>query len=352
MNRYQINEIRDRGKTAGAKAVEDVIAIANTLNFKELDFELMTNNNIFGKVRRNVPVWSEAWSKKEWNKIYSKIEENATVLFQSPWYDYNAPKAKYDFFKKLKAEKNAKFIFVIHDVNELRPNPSKYDIAEFNLVLEFGDRIIVHNTIMRDYMIKRGVDKEKLVVLQIFDYLVDNKEIENASFSRSVTIAGNLDVEKTAYLGKLGKVKSKFVLYGPNFTQESSSNLDYRGLIPSNEIPEKLHEGFGLIWDGPSIDTCAGMGAYLRYNNPHKLSLYIASGLPVVIWDQAAEATFVKENGLGLTISSLYDLPKALENVTEEDYDVMATKAREIGVKLRSGNYMSTALRKSLSGLE
>ena len=34
------------------------------------------------------------------------------------------------------------------------------------------------------------------------------------------------------------------------------------------------------MWDGPSPDTCAGVyGAYLRYNNPHKTSLYLAAGL-------------------------------------------------------------------------
>ncbi|MBT8943652.1 galactofuranosyltransferase, partial [Lactobacillus delbrueckii subsp. bulgaricus] len=83
-----------------------------------------------------------------------------------------------------------------------------------------------------------------------------------------------------------------------------------------------LNSGFGLIWYGSSIETCDGaFGNYLRYNDPHKLSLYLASALPVIIWSQAAEASFIIDNNLGLTIDSLNDLPKVLNKVTKEEYE-------------------------------
>ena len=67
-------------------------------------------------------------------------------------------------------------------------------------------------------------------------------------------------------------------------------------------------------------------GKYLKINNPHKLSLYLAVGLPVVIWDEAAEAEFVLKENVGFTVKSLYDLPEKLEAVSDNDYQIMKKK--------------------------
>lgn len=51
-----------------------------------------------------------------------------------------------------------------------------------------------------------------------------------------------------------------------------------------------------MVWDGESIDGGLGLsGQYLKYNNPHKLSVIFTSGLPVIIWNEAAEAGLVKD---------------------------------------------------------
>ncbi|NRO11242.1 Beta-1,6-galactofuranosyltransferase WbbI [Lactobacillus helveticus] len=55
-------------------------------------------------------------------------------------------------------------------------------------------------------------------------------------------------------------------------------------------------------------------GNYLRYNDPHKLSLYLASGIPVIIWKKAAEAKFVEENKVGITVDSLEDYRRYLSH--------------------------------------
>ncbi|TXJ87201.1 galactofuranosyltransferase [Lactobacillus delbrueckii] len=199
----------------------------------------------------------------------------------------------------------------------------------------------------------RGVDPKKLVTLKIFDYLIPNGEINHAKFERSVSVAGNLDVSKTQYLKDIGKIDAKFNLYGLNFTLDAYKNVEYHGAFPADEIANQLNSGFGLIWDGSSIETCDGaFGNYLRYNNPHKLSLYLASALPVIIWSQAAEASFIIDNNLGLTIDSLNDLPKVLNKVTKEEYEHFAINAREVAKKLRRGDFTKVALKKAVKALE
>ena len=120
-----------------------------------------------------------------------------------------------------------------------------------------------------------------------------------------------------------------------------------RGAFPADEIPSKLNEGFGLVWDGEGIDGCTGnTGDYLRYNNPHKLSLYLVSGLPVVIWSEAAEAQFVKDNNVGIVVNSIDDFSNAFDELSEQQYYEMVENARKISGKLRNGEYLLDVVKK------
>ena len=63
---------------------------------------------------------------------------------------------------------------------------------------------------------------------------------------------------------------------------ELLENETYFGSFLPDELPAALEGGFGLVWDGDSAETCSGVfGEYLRYNNSHKASLYLASGFPL-----------------------------------------------------------------------
>ena len=105
---------------------------------------------------------------------------------------------------------------------------------------------------------------------------------------------------------------------------------------------------YGLVWDGDSLDTCSGLtGEYLKINNPHKLSLYLAVGLPVIIWEKAAEAEFVLKENVGVTVKSLYELPQRLATVSYNDYNIMKNNVRIVGERLRRGEYMMEAIRKA-----
>ena len=54
-------------------------------------------------------------------------------------------------------------------------------------------------------------------------------------------------------------------------------NVVYKGVYPPDQLPDKIQGGWGLIWDGSSLKGCQGnYGEYLKYNNPHKTSFYIA----------------------------------------------------------------------------
>lgn len=83
----------------------------------------------------------------------------------------------------------------------------------------------------------------------------------------------------------------------------------------------------------------------LKINNPHKTSLYLASGMPVIIWDKAALAEFVQRNCCGITIKSIGEIDEKLKVMSEEEYQTIKANAENIGKRLRSGYYTISALK-------
>ena len=346
MKKYQIAEIAGEQAHAGTKATEDVIKIAQKVGFQPLYVRMNDmKDGAVHKMNRQIQF------AKDWSDAYRNITPESIVLLQHPFHYPQLTRERN--LLKLKNEKKCRFISVVHDVEELRNlGKEEYHKHEFNFMLEIADVLVVHNDVMRDFFISKGVDKHKLIVLGIFDYLRDDYSCKLPQFEKSITIAGNLDVKKSAYLSQLGKIDCRFQLYGPNFSLYKTENVDYGGVLPPARIPDVLTSGFGLIWDGESIETCkGGFGGYLRYNNPHKLSLYLSAGLPVIIWKEAAEAKFVNENGLGFTISSMFDVPDLMKNLTKGQYNVIAKNVSKISEKLMRGSYMNEALEKGIEYL-
>ena len=126
---------------------------------------------------------------------------------------------------------------------------------------------------------------------------------------------------------------------------QGKTRFVYKGFVRSDDLIATAQGDFGLVWDGFSVDACTGdFGEYLKYNNPHKTSLYIRCELPVIIWDQAALAAFVRNNGIGICVASLAELDSVLEGLTSEQYAVMKRNVAVISERLSAGYYIRKAL--------
>ncbi len=349
MDKYQIVETTKQFNHAGTKATADISVVAEKMGFQKLYLKMRTTKSGYlAKAQRQVGYYID------WNNCYQAITEGSVVLLQHPFHYPQLTRDK--LLYKLKKEKKVKFISVVHDVEELRAfRYNDYYKREFEVMLDIADVIIVHNQVMLEWFVGRGVPREKLVNLKLFDYLLDSQESKQVTFERSINIAGNLDVTKCGYIGQLGRLEGvKVNLYGPNFDEKmrQCSNIDYHGSFPVDEIPNQLNKGFGLVWDGESIDGCKGLsGQYLRYNNPHKMSLYIASGLPIVIWKEAAQARFVEENGIGICVGSLEEIGGTLSRMSENEYCGLIENVNKINNEVTTGKYAENALYLSIKML-
>ncbi len=348
MKKYQICEVtNNKIYHAASKAPSDIEKIAEELDFEKLYIiRNPDSNDLISKIRRQKNYFYN------WKKVYDKIEKGSILLLQHPFRMRQMGREFY--IDKLKRKKSVKIISLIHDVESLRKTLfNDYYKDEFNYMLRVADIFIVHNDSMRNYFIQRGVSQDKIVTLDIFDYLRNDYSSMLSKFDKSVIIAGNLDIKKAAYLNNLNKINVFFNLYGLNYTLHSYKNCKYHGSLPTSEIPSVLNKGFGLIWDGIDIKSCVGpTGNYLRYNNPHKLSLYLASNLPVIIWNEAAEAKFVKKYNLGITISSLLELPEIFDKLTLDEYNTFAHNVLKIAPQIVSGEYTLRALNEAIKIIE
>lgn len=342
---YFIELRKNDEHTAGPKAPNDIYDILKKLGFKSL--KLMIEDGKASKIKKKIEVG------KLWLSLLFKLKKDDVIIFQHPMYGIKEAIKLIPIFKKIK---KTKFITVIHDLELLRGGTSTYDeeVATLSdkVLLPMFDKIVCHNDSMKKYLVNEGISESKLVNLDIFDYLC-NKNQETKNNGVGLIIAGNLNRAKSSYLYKLIEQNPNYTLnlYGPSFDKDInlSENIYYLGSFSPDELPNKLQGQFGLVWDGDSIETCSGnTGNYLRYNNPHKTSLYLAAGIPVLIWKEAAIAKFVEENNVGILIDNLQEIEEVLNNIPQEKLEEIEKNAKEVGLRLREGYYFKTAIEKCL----
>jgi hypothetical protein len=145
-------------------------------------------------------------------------------------------------------------------------------------------------------------------------------------------------------------------IYGRGFEEEEAGDakqLRYCGFKDSERFIAETEADFGLVWDGDSTDECAGnWGEYLKINNPHKTSFYLRSGMPVIVWRQAAMASFVRERQIGVCVERLADLTKALGELTPDRYAVLKQNARQMGTLLGEGHFIKQGIEEAFMALK
>lgn len=316
---------------AGPKAPRDIIEILQK-EYNAKAVYLIQSNNLIKKILYRLQIFN--------NIVISKLKNEILVL-QFPMYETSKFLNKFFMFCLKRAKKN-KTIILIHDLEGLRNNDEEIkeqDISRLNM----AEYVIAHNNVMKSYLEEQGVNS-KIYTLELFDYLCENEQEQNEDNEikeNIITYAGNLVDVKSPYIYQIEETKMKFNLnlYGVGLDESKLLNkkISYKGKFSPDELPNKLTGKLGLVWDGnfDESDEKIGMKPYTKFNNPHKLSCYMAAGLPVVVWEKAACANFVKENNVGYTINSIYDI----NDIDYTSYSQKKNNVLLIKDRVRNGYY-------------
>lgn len=223
-------------------------------------------------------------------------------------------------------------------------------------LFDVSDAIVVHNDVMKRKLEAIGIDGRKMFSVGVMDYLRDDALSQEASGRAyrdgPVIFAGNLSYEKSRFEYELPD-GFRCDLYGDGYTGPVNELVRYKGTYGPLELMDTMEGSFGLVWDGDSVDACTGSyGDYLTFNNPHKIALYLASGIPVIVWQKAAMAELVKKEGCGIIVSSLREVPERIASLSDEEYEEMRLGACRVGADMRKGLHIERAVREALDSIK
>lgn len=355
MSLISIDQSFSTGVNAGSKARNDATTILEGIGFSHESLNCTLDPNPLAIARDLFSM------EKQLLDLIASLQPGDIALLQFPYRCFRTSTARK--LSRIARARKIKLIALVHDLDSLRRDNALERIGSYSFTerlhcdvefLRHFDIIIAHNAAMKGYLVSSGLNSDQVVELNLFDYLCDAPQRDSHSQLSHITIAGNLAPSKAGYLYHLQDISNLgdlvFDLYGNGYNNaEAFDAIKVHGAISPDLLPAAMPDGFGLVWDGPEIGQCSGAyGSYLMFNNPHKLSLYYASGLIPIVWAKSATASFVRETRSGICVDSLKSIPNAIGKLNESVLGELRANASSIQQQVTSGYYLKTAIEASL----
>ena len=341
---YVLNQRQEETFDAAGKAMRDVFALLRKRNAKVLWGVPKNCNKLLKILDLPYLLLFILFSVKREDIIFYSIPENYI---------------KIRLVNRLRKRKHYKTACFINDLNAFR-----YDISQMEEMdeasktelkaVKAADIVLAPNKNTEKMLRKLGVDG-KIIPVSVWDYLMNEKEKTKLREEQQKAETEPKSEIHIAFAGNLNKSEFLFHMKTPEHIQfdlwgkleeEKKAKLPegciYHGMLSSEEVPMAVCAAhYGLVWDGDGADEISGgLGEYLRYNNSHKCALYLAAGLPVIVWKHSGMAHFVEEHGCGIKIDRLSDISKQLETA---DYQQLKAAAMKVSSGIQEGYYLNRA---------
>lgn len=311
MEKIQLVFLRDRSALdARSKAPADVETILSKCGYSPYYINLYFDQPSYLRI----PLVSATLLR-----LICSIPQKAEICLQYP-----VSKMFFQWYWLLK-KKKIRLTGIIHDLESVRYTGTLSQAEKEQLTC--FDSIVAHTSAMKELLVANGIPPERIHLLQLFDYLAlppsPDPLIYRKDFPREICFAGNLG--KSMFLPELRRIVGPNLhisLYGVGLSDEVvlSDEICFKGKFSPDDLT-LLRGHYGLVWDGDSVSTCTGrIGEYLKINAPHKASLYIAAGIPLIVWRHSAIAPYVLEHHLGIAVDSLLELPERLSSIDLDQY--------------------------------
>lgn len=315
MKRWVLNIIQAQSRDAVTKPKSDVTKIAESLGYTRVSVRIHNTRDMLDDTLR-----------AQIGGAIAEVEKGDIFLYQFPTlmgFRFE------EMFVSCLKQKGAKVIVLMHDSEWLRgfyPEENKF-LNSVDAVIGHGDKM---NDALRDY----GV-QTKIINKELFDYLLDEELPLTSNLEKKLVIAGNLN--KSIFIEKWDQDMPELYAFGSKNNDTYGENVRYQGSFIANDLAKNMPNNyFGISWD----DKLPGGGdyqAYTRFNSPHKVSLYLSLGIPVIVWDQSAIADVIIKNNLGFSVTSPDEIKEKLAKVSELELVELKKNANHFAEILRSG---------------
>jgi len=318
--------------SAGDKAKTDIEAVMLAMGYKNLGLRQRRVKNSAGAYFITLASIL---------KGVARLKKGDLLVVQYPLKKY------YDFIVKQACRRGVRVVTVIHDLGSFRRK--KLTVEEEIERLNRSSVVVVHSDPMRQWLNDNGL-VVPMVVLGLFDYLSPSQPAADATVAsrRRLMFAGDVSPVHNEWIYKLAEAEPgvDLTLYGGGLDQRrAASNMKPMGYVDSDTLISTAQGDYGVVWYGDSLDEGSGaLGEYLKYNAPHKTSLYLRAGLPVIIWDKAALSGIVERLGVGISVPSLRGIADRLAEISPEEYARMKANAMQVADRLANGYFIKKAL--------
>lgn len=319
---------------AGSKISADLSAIMEQMGHEYRYFPyIRINRNLRRLIYPFFPV-----------KYALSFHRGDEVVIQYPFdMDHAAVRTMLKMAAPLLRLRGVKSTAIIIDLESVRWN-SGTDLTEDLEMLNLFQKVTVHSPEMKQMLIDAGY-KGEIVVMGLFDYLVSAPYTGERHNSGDICFAGNLG--KSGFVGKLNDVDGdvRFNLYGKGFPEGlASDKVRSCGVVSPDDV--SVFEGsWGLVWDGDEVSEFSGsLARYMRFNAPHKASLYVSAHLPLIAPSGTAVGNEVLRRGIGITVDSLNDISSRISAVSDAEYDRMLAELDVFAKELNGGAHLGRSI--------
>lgn len=329
-------------KNSGFVANNDMSYFANQIGFKNLDYERYDNPN-----------YSEEEINQIVNELLAPIKAEDTLFIQFPtWQRLNIEQA---FFKEV-FKRKIPTVLIIWDVLPWLHDGSERDFTrEYAFkIMNACDLLVIPNEKMGRRLATEAKVQTPMVSIDLWDYRIKEPALTLPKFSEKLFFVGTLD--KTDFLNYNGQAPIHLIgnPVGLTEAERHKENLIVMGEVANDEIPGLLDGGFCLVsyQGGNTKNRFKGAEKYGQYNNPLKLSLYLASGLPVIVDSRSAHASLIRSENLGVVLDDLNDVPLVFASLSEAEYREISLNVQRYAQLIRAGHFTQYALSKAAEKMD
>ena len=282
--------------------------------------------------------------------VLGVIQPGDLVVVQFPmWMHLNF---QAEFFDAISAMESVRMVALIHDIPTwmFTKGEEEYDCEnDFWLKqLKKFDMLMVANEKEAHKLQEDGVDVP-MIQMQLWDYLYSGPRQEK-KFRKKLYYVGGRDIIDINYQGA-----TPLYIYDKHVENRvlECGSVTWLGRKPSDEIVSSLDGGFGIVVSENLIEKSnMNFVYYNQFNNPTKLSVYLAAGIPVIVPSKTYHAKLVREHGIGLVVDDLNEIDAVLAAMTAQDYQKMLDNIKGWQEAVSEGFFIKRAFFSMLRALE